>query len=52
LDLAVVEALKMRKKEDPAKLVRQAMAEVINTGRETLFKKYREFAEREAEKYG
>ena len=52
LDMAVVDALEMRRKEDPVKKVREAMAEVINTGQETLFKKYREFNEREADKYG
>lgn len=52
LDLAVIAALEMRKKEDPSKKIKEAMRELINTGRETLFKKYREFNEREAEKYG
>lgn len=51
LDMAIVEALEMRKKDDPAKAVKEAMKEYINTGRDNIFKKYREFNEREADEY-
>ena len=51
LDMAIVAALKMRRKEDPAKIIREAMAEIIKTGKENIFKKYRDFNEREAAKY-
>ncbi len=51
LDMAIIKALEMRRKEDPAKQIRKAMAEVIKTGKENLFKKYREFHEREAAQY-
>ena len=51
LDMAIIKALEMRKKEDPAKQIKRAMSEYIKTGRDNLFKKYREFNEREAGEY-
>ena len=51
LDMAIIKALEMRKKEDPAKQIKRAMSEYIKTGRDNLFKKYREFNEREAAGY-
>lgn len=52
LDMAIVKALEMRRREDPTKKIKQAMAEYIKTGRENLFRKYQEFNEREAREYG
>jgi len=51
LDMAIVAALEMRRKEDPTKIIRKAMAETIKTGKENIFKKYRDFNEREAAEY-
>jgi len=51
LDMAIIKVLEMRKGEDPAKAIKQAMSEYIKTGRDNLFKKYREFNEREAGLY-
>lgn len=51
LDMAIIKALEMRRREDPAKQIKQAMSEYIKTGRDNLFKKYREFNEREAREY-
>lgn len=51
LDMAVLKVLEIRRREDPAKEIKQAMAEYIKTGRDNLFKKYREFNEREAREY-
>ncbi len=50
-DMAVLKVLEKRRREEPAQKIRQAMAEYIKTGRDNLFRKYREFNEREVALY-
>lgn len=52
LDMAIIKVLEQRKTEEPTRKIKQAMSEYIKTGRDSLFKKYRDFNEREADLYG
>ena len=51
LDMAILKVLEKRRREEPTRKIKQAMSEFIKTGRDNLFKKYREFNEREIREY-